>query len=240
MSDGRKTALITGAGRGIGREIALGLAREGYNLSLVSRTAASLEKLSRDLSVFSGTEESFSCALHRTDVTDFAAVERVVEETVIKFGQIDLLVNSAGIYTKGTLGLSVPQFEEMLRVNLTGSFAFMKAALPAIKRGGYIINIASRAGKIGFLDDGGYVASKFGLVGLNESVYRESSAHGIKVTAICPGWTNTEMAREGNPPLTGEEMIQPSDILKTILWLLGLSPQVRVRELVMECEKSIF
>ena len=84
------------------------------------------------------------------------------------------------------------------------------------------------------------MACKFGLVGLNESAYRELATDGIKVTAICPGWTNTYMAIQGGAPLKSEEMIQPSDIFKAILWLLNLSPSARIREIILECDKSVF
>ena len=94
-------------------------------------------------------------------------------------------------------------------------------------------------GMVGFAGDGGYVAGKFGLVGLSASVYREYASAGIGVTAICPGWTDTAMAAASNTPLASEEMIQPSDILETMRWLLRLSPAVRVREVMLECGRSI-
>ena len=111
----------------------------------------------------------------------------------------------------------------------------------AMKRNskGHIFNIASRAGKYGFPDSGLYSASKFGLVGLSEALYREFSPCGVKVTAICPGWVNTDMAREAGASVEDEEMIQPSDVLASIRYILGLSGPACVRELVIECSKSI-
>ncbi len=103
----------------------------------------------------------------------------------------------------------------------------------------YSCNIASLAGKYGFPDGGLYSASKFGLVGLSESLYREFSACGVKVTAICPGWVNTDMARKAGATVEDEEMIQPSDILKSIRYLLDLSGPACVRELAIECSKSV-
>ena len=107
------------------------------------------------------------------------------------------------------------------------------------QRTGYIVNIASRAGKIGFAGEGVYCAEKFGLVGLSESVYRELAGDGIKVTTLCPGWVNTDMAQAAGTPLSAPDMIQPADILQTIRWLLSLTPATCVREVVIECLKSI-
>lgn len=236
-----KVALITGAGRGIGREVAIGLAKDGYHLVLISRSKGSLEEVQKEIELHNTGEKPIAHSIYALDITDLEQVRKVVEETMTKYGRIDVLINNAGAYTSGTFDLSVEKFEYMMQVNLIAPFALMKQIVPIMKnqQNGYIINISSRAGKVGFAGDGGYVASKFGLVGLSESVYRELSTHGIRVTAICPGWTNTEMAQESGTPFTGPEMIQPADILNTVRWLLNLTPSVRIRELVMECKDSI-
>lgn len=107
------------------------------------------------------------------------------------------------------------------------------------QQSGYIFNVASRSGKVGFAGSGGYSASKFGLVGLNESLYRELTPQGIKVTALCPAWVNTKMAREAGTPLEAGEMIQPDDLFETIRWLLNLSSGACVKEVVITNPKSL-
>ena len=107
------------------------------------------------------------------------------------------------------------------------------------QKSGYIFNISSRAGIIGFAGNAGYVASKFGLVGFSQSLYRELTPQGIKVTAICPSWVNTRMAYEAGTPAEPEEMIQPEDIFQTVKWLLSLSPGASVKEIVVDAPKSI-
>ena len=102
---------------------------------------------------------------------------------------------------------------------------------------GTILNLASRAGKMGFAEYGVYCASKFGLVGLSESLYHELSPLGIKVTAICPSWVDTDMGKDSGLPK--EEMIDTSDIVSTVRWLLSLSPAAVVKELTIECRKAI-
>jgi NAD(P)-dependent dehydrogenase (short-subunit alcohol dehydrogenase family) len=236
-----KVALITGASRGLGREIAQGLAKDGYTLALVARSADSLNAVLDEINRLDRQAPALPHAVHAMDVTDADAVRGVIRETVQQFGRIDLLVNNAGMYQAGTFDLSVQEFERMLDVNLIAPFLFMQGIVPVMKKQGegFIVNISSRAGKVGFAGDGGYVASKFGLTGLSESAYRELTSCGIRVTAICPGWTDTDMAQAANTPLAGPDMIQPSDILQTVRWLLSLSPSARVREVVMECKDSI-
>ncbi len=185
-----KVAIITGASRGIGREVAIGLARDGYSVVLVARSKGDLKKVLDKIN----TEpvKGASTAIHMmyaVDVADAQCIKKIVRDSVKKYGHIDVLINNAGAYFRGTYSVTLKELEYMLRVNLIAPFAFMQEVIPIMKdqKDGYIINIASRAGKIGFSDEGAYAASKFGLVGLNESVYRELSTYGIRVTAICPG-----------------------------------------------------
>ena len=233
----KQVAIVTGASRGIGREVAAGLAHDGYELALIARGRVELERLAGELPTTGDRQHS----LHVVDVSDPDAIEATMTAILAHHGRVDVLVNNAGAYTAGGIELSAAEFEKMLKVNLVAPFLFMKAALPVMKAQGcgHVFNVASRAGKVGFAGDGGYVASKFGLVGLSESIYREFADAGIAVTAICPGWTDTRMASESKTPLPPEEMIQPSDILETVRWLLRLTPSVRVREVVMECRRSI-
>jgi short-subunit dehydrogenase len=127
-----------------------------------------------------------------------------------------------------------------MAVNVTASLAFVQAVAPVMKdrHSGHIFNVASRAGKVGFADEGAYSASKFALVGLSESLYKELSASGIKVTSLCPSWVDTDMAQEAGTPLGHKDMIQPADLAKTIHWLLSLSPATCVKEVILECAKD--
>lgn len=152
---------------------------------------------------------------------------------------MDVLVNAAGILKVGTTEISGEEFLKMLQINLLGSFHFIQAVAPFMKRqrSGYIFNLASRAGKVATGLHGGYASSKFGLVGLNEALFNEMSEYGIKVTAICPGWVDTEMAKVSY--LKKSEKIPVDDIAKTVRFLLELSPNSAVKEVVIECSKAI-
>jgi 3-oxoacyl-[acyl-carrier protein] reductase len=131
--------------------------------------------------------------------------------------------------------------EHLLRVNVTAHVAVLQSVVPMMKQqgSGHIFNVASRAGKVGFTGVGGYCASKFALAGFGESLYRELVPQGIKVTTLCPGWVNTDMADDAHCTLDPGDMIQPEDLYKTIRWLLSLSPCACVKEVVMESPQSM-
>ncbi len=213
-----KVALITGASRGIGRTVAIGLAEQGFHVALVARSKTQLERVAQEVSERAG---SSSVSLFPVDITENHAVENVVSAICNTHHRIDVLVNNAGKYAAGTLDIPEQEFEQVLHVNLRAPLAFIQAVAPIMKerRQGYIINIASGAGKVGFAKIGGYVASKFGLVGLSESCYRELAEWGIKVTTLCPSWVATAMAAQGGRPLESSEMMDDDEVVQRIRWL---------------------
>lgn len=232
-----KIAVITGANKGIGKAISIGLAQLGYQTILIGRNNSDLETVARYIT-------DAGCAppkLFQLDITNSTLVKKTIIDVVEEFGRIDILVNNAGIYFNGSSEISKENFTKMLETNLTAQFVFLNEVVPIMKeqKSGYIFNVASRAGKIGFAGSGGYSASKFGLVGLSESLYRELSPLGISVTALCPGWVHTKMAYEAGTILKGKQMIQPEDLFKTIKWLLSLSPGACVKEVVLETPYNI-
>ena len=232
-------AIITGASRGIGYCISKGLAADGYKVLLIALNQKRLQMVEEEISGLVNPEVKPECL--PLDVTDHKAVAEAISRIAAKPDPIEILVNNAGIWIDGTLDESPENFAGLLNTNLVSPFVFMKEVGREMKKNGrgYIFNISSRSGKYGFPGGGLYSSSKFGLVGLSESLYREFAGCGIKVTSICPGWVNTEMAFEANTPLTEKEMIQPSDILDSIRFLLGLSQSACIRELVMESSKSV-
>jgi short-subunit dehydrogenase len=234
-------AIITGASKGIGKACAIGLAQKGYRTVLVARTETTLQEVAYEIREQHIQNTEQTPLVYPRDVTDEDKVQLLVREIMEQLGRIDVLINNAGLTIKGSLNMSVAEFEQLFKANLRAPFSFLKAVVPIMKQqqSGHIFNIASRAGKYGFAGSGGYVATKFGLVGLSESLYRELAQEGISVTAICPGWVNTEMAQYAGTPLSHEDMIQPEDIIKTIQWMLDLSPGACVKEIVIECHKSI-
>ena len=232
-------AIVTGASRGIGEAVAVGLAEDGYRVVLIARDEKRLDSVRNAILKLPGAPPE--PIVLPADVTEHKKLQQEIFDIHQKHGPIDILVNSAGIFLDGSLDESIDNFKKILEINLVAPYALMQTIVEIMKaqKSGYIFNIASRAGKYGFSGGGVYGATKFALVGLTESLYRELPPLGIRITSLCPGWVNTEMAQEAGTPVAEEEMIQPEDIFKTIRFLLNLSGDVCVREIVLEMKKSI-
>ena len=189
MSD-RPVAVLTGASRGIGEAIALRLAEEGWNLTLISR---SIDKASALLESLSRPEDHLLLA---ADVSLFSEAERCVSESMKRFGRLDALINNAGI-TKDNLliRMSEEEWSSVLSVNLQGAFNFVRHALPVMvrQRRGRIVNIGSIVGLMGGVGQINYSASKAGLVGLTNSLAREYGSKGITANLVAPGFIETAM-----------------------------------------------
>ena len=200
-----KTAVVTGAGKGIGKAIATGLAQLCYQTILVGRNKQNLEQVAQKI--------GNSAKVLQLDISGKPAVKEAI---VSENGTIGILVYNAGIHFNGSVDIEQDEFERILEANLTAQYVVLKEVVPVMKaqKSGYIFNVASRSGKVGFSGGGAYSASKFGMVGLSESLYRELNPLGIKVTALCPGWVNTEMAFDAGTPLESDQMIQSNDLLK--------------------------
>jgi meso-butanediol dehydrogenase / (S,S)-butanediol dehydrogenase / diacetyl reductase len=175
-----RVGIITGAGGGIGREIAQRLAREGMAVAVLDREGAAAE-------VAAAEAGGISVA---ADVTSPEEVSRAVDAVLGRFQRIDVLVNNAGIAWMGpALETPLPALQSMLRINVEGVFIVSRAVLPHMiaRRSGSVINLASWAGKTGNAYFAGYSASKFAVIGLTQALAREMAPHGIRVNAICPG-----------------------------------------------------
>jgi 3-oxoacyl-[acyl-carrier protein] reductase len=230
-----QVAIITGGGSGIGLAIAAAVMAEGMAVTLAGRDRKKLERAAAQLG-----QKDHTVLIVATDVSYAPQVERMVAETLERFGRIDLLVNNAGTYREGEVAeLTEADWDTVQAVNLKGAFLCAKAVLPVMKRqrSGYIVNIASVAGKTGFGGAAAYCASKFGMIGLSQSLLEEVVGDRIKVTAICPGYVDTPMVAGVSVP--GSEMIPPEDIGRLVVGLLRLSPNTVIKEIVVERKGSI-
>lgn len=201
-----KTAIITGAARGIGKAIALRFASEGANIAFTDIAIDAIaEETVREISVYGHKVRAWA-----SDAADFAATQGVVDEIGREFGSIDILVNNAGITRDGlTMRLSEAQWDEVLRVNLKSAFNFCHAVLPQMirQRSGSIINMASIAGQMGNAGQSNYAASKAGLIALAKSVAQEMGPRGIRANAIAPGYIISDMTN-ALPVAVREEFVQ--------------------------------
>lgn len=226
-----KVALVTGASKGIGAAVARALAQDGYSLGLISRNRGALKSLAAELTKTYQTD----VAIYDIDVSNGAMVEEAVKDLHCRLGRVDLLFNNAAINIRGTLELTHSEFDQIMRVNVQGAFNVLRAVAPIMKqqRAGYIFNVASVAGKTGFAGSGAYCGTKFALLGLSEALFHELVPLGIKVTALCPSWVDTEMASYA--PFARDYMINPEDIARTVRYLQTLSPYACPKEVVLEC-----
>ena len=224
-----KNALVTGAGKGIGKAIALALAKEGVNVILVARTADDIEKVAtkvRSLRV--------KALAITADVSDIQSVDGGVAKALAEFGTIDILINNAGIAAFGKfLELEPTVWERIIQVNLMGTYYTTRAVLPNMieRQTGDIINISSTAGLKGNALTSAYSASKFAVLGLTESLMQEVRKHNIRVTALTPSTVATEMAKDlkltdGNP----ENVMQAEDVAELIVAQLKLNRRVFIKD----------
>lgn len=192
-------AVVTGAGRGIGRAIALKFAAEGADVVVVSRTQENSEKVAAEIRALGRKAWAFA-----VDVADAAAVNAAAEKILAEAGKVDILVNNAGVTRDGLLmRMSDADWDTVLNTNLKGAFlvtkAFSRAMIKA--RSGKIINISSVIGLIGNAGQCNYAASKAGLIGFTQSAAKELAGRGITVNAIAPGFIETDMTAELKPEM---------------------------------------
>lgn len=226
-----KYAVITGGSRGIGFAIAEYLSSIGFTLLLIARDEENLKKAINKL----GQQHEYTAI----DVANYDDVNNAITSFVQKTKKIDLLVNSAGYVKRGTSTLSPIEFQKMLDANLVGLFNAIHSSVPYMKnqKHGRIINIASYSGVMARAPLGGYAASKFAVMGLNESLYKELSSEGISVTAICPNLVDTDMTADVN--VSSSDKIPTSDIVKAVDFLLNLSPSSSIKEIVIQCRYKL-
>lgn len=223
-----KVALITGAGRGIGRATAIALAKEGVNIGLVGRTMENLENVARELEQY-----EVDVALAVADVKDLASITSAVEYVRAELGPIDILVNSAGIAKFGSfMDLKPDEWTDIIDVNVKGVYNSIYAVLPEMKerQTGDIINISSTAGQKGAPVTSAYSASKAAVIGLSESLMLEVRKQNIRVVTLTPSTVATDMAVELN--LTDgntEKVMQPEDLADLIVMQCKLNARVTLK-----------
>jgi len=231
-----KTAVITGAGSGVARAIALKLAPQGWRVAILGRRAEALDETVRLAGQNAPAIKPYVC-----DVGDANAVARIANQIHMEFGQVEVLVNAAGtnVPRRSLELLSAADYRAMMDTNLNGAYYCAQAFLPRMRaRGsGTIINIVSDAGKLASPKAGpAYVMSKFGLAGLNQSINAEERAHGIRACAIFPGDIDTALLEQRpNPPdeQARARMMRPEDVADCAVFCINMPAHVIVEEMLV-------
>jgi NAD(P)-dependent dehydrogenase (short-subunit alcohol dehydrogenase family) len=222
----KKAALVTGASRGIGRAIALRLARLGASVAICGRNRADLQRAAEQLRA-----EGIKALAIDADVTRANEVQQMIEQSCNELGEIEILVNNAGIGIFGPFHEhSEADWDAVVDTNLKAIFLASRAVAPRMMRlgRGHIINISSLASKSAFAGGAIYCASKWGLMGLTACMAEDLRAHGVRVSAICPGSVATEFSpHAGRDPAT---LLQPEDVAHAVGMLVTQSPRSFISE----------
>lgn len=227
-----KVAIVTGAGRGIGRAVAAAFASEGAQVIGVSRTAAELQSL-RDQIAGGGKG---GCHPMVADVSREEDVRRVVEFARAELGGVDILVNNAGMgFSATVVETSTADWDHLIGVNVRGVFLFTReVAKLMIPRGsGRIVNVSSIGGKKAVAGFSAYCASKFAVVGFTEAIARELRRYNIRVTSLCPGAVDTALRRSAVPDEDRSKIMKPEDVANLILFLVAGDGQ-GLREIMVD------
>ena len=231
-----KVAVVTGAGSGVGRAVAIRLAEEGWDVALLGRRVQPLE----ETIALTGDLKSKMLAIP-CDVAREADVKKMADQVRQTLGTVGALVNSAGVNVpkRSLAELSVEDYHQVLDVNLTGAFLTIHAFLPDMRRAGAgtIVNVISDAGlSANRISGAAYIAAKFGLMGLTATINAEERKNGVRATALLPGEINTPMLDKRPVPPTPEaraRMLQPEDVAECVMLAINLPDRAVVEQLLV-------
>jgi 3-oxoacyl-[acyl-carrier protein] reductase len=224
-----RVALVTGAGRGIGRAVALALAAHDVRVALCARSKAELEHVCSEIEAGRGTARAFAF-----DLQDSEAPRRLVTAVVDALGCLDILVNNAGFALGGPISQTTAEdWDRLMAVNARAPFLMCREALPHLKKSGRgrIVNVSSVVGYKGYVNQGAYTASKHALAGFTKVLAQEVLADGIRVHLVSPGGVDTGLATHMRPDLDRSGLTSPEEIAEAILFLLLLEGNAVVDEL---------
>ena len=221
-----QVAIVTGAGRGIGKAIAAALVENGATVVLAARTAGQIEAVAQELGE--------RCLPLVTDIAQESSILELFNFVDSRFKKLDILVNNAGIGLFGPFkDFSTQDYDRILQINARGTYLCCREALKRMvpTRSGAILNISSVVGFKGYIDQSAYAASKHAVVGMTKTLVAEAQPYNIRVSLIHPGGTDTGLVVDARPDLDRSVLMRPEDIAQGALFLLGLPDRCAVDEL---------
>ena len=229
-----KVAIITGSSDGLGKQVALALAKEGVSLALVARDSKKLKVAIKEVEKL-GSPKAFwySC-----DVQHLDQIKNTVTKIVADFGKVDMLINCAGIWQKKDVLENIDEktIDDVIQTNLTGLIHFTRIVLPHLKKQqeSAIINISSKSGVTIQENQSVYTASKWGVTGFTEVLKVELKGTGVRVAGIYQGGVNTEMFRKTGEDFNQDHFIKPADLAQVIVFMLSQPPQIWLHDVRVE------
>ena len=223
---GGKTALVTGGGGGIGREIAAQLKAAGANVAICGRNVEKLEAAARAIG---------GALTLPGDLLDDTYVQSCVDRTVETFGGLDILINNAGVaLSKPFAETAIEDFDRVMATNVRAPFILIRSALPHLRKArGRVINIASVVAHKGYPLQSAYAASKHALLGLSKSLANELYEDGVRVHVISPGGVYTDMAKVARPDLSPDGLISAAEVADAVMFLLSLDKNAVIDEICL-------
>lgn len=224
-----KVAIVTGAGRGIGRAICVALSRESATIVLASRSQQHLRQVAKMV-----IEAGGKASIVPTELTEEQSIKNLVRETAEQFGRLDILVNNAGITHSALLeDTATEDWERLMRVNARAPFILCREALPLLRKSerAYIINISSVVGVKGYPQQSAYTSSKHALRGMSISLAEELRGTNIRVHVLCPGGVATDMVARVRPDIAKDELIGPEEVAELVHYLVTHKGNAVVDEL---------
>lgn len=221
-----RTALVTGASRGIGKDIGISLSRCGAHVVLSARNRQKLEDVKNLI-----TGEGGNATVVPADLSKEDEICRLFSEVERNLKKLDILVNNAGIgYYDELVRFPLKKLDDIYEVNVRGTYQCCQLAMKLMipRKSGYIINISSMQGLKGYPEQSAYAASKHAIVGMSKSLAAEAQKNDIRVSVICPGAVDTDLIRDARPDLDSSLLIHPEDISRVVLFLLSLSERSMV------------
>lgn len=224
-----RVALVTGAGRGIGRAISLSLAAEGATIVLAARTLSELERVEKEITSKGGTALAI-----RSDITLERDVKGLFDGIRSRFGRLDILVNNAGIGKFVSVKeMKLEEFDAMWNLNVRGLFLCTQQALHFMEsqKDGIIVNVASLAGKNAFVHGAGYAATKWALLGFSKCLMLEERQYNIRVITVCPGSVDTTFSDEQSDLSKADKILSPQDVADTVVTAVTMPARAMVSEI---------
>ena len=223
-----QVAVVTGAGRGIGRAVAVELGKLGARVVLAARSRTELEETARAIGA--------GASVIPANVRNKDELQSLFEQVTTAIGPVDILVNAAGLGIFGPVtDFKDDDFATVIETNLRGIFLTCRFVLASMieRKRGHIINVASIAGKVGSANRAVYCASKFGVVGFTESLAEEVRQHGIRASVICPGSTDTDFSSKESSGKARERMLRPEDVAHAVRMIVTQEPNSFISEIIM-------